>query len=585
MKTRSLKTKISVALALLAATYLSADGFTFPTPATAILEVGRTYRLTWNAPPGSGQRIVLYQGGYASRELASVSTPSNRTGSYDWKPDSAAEGIQLRLNGSGGATLASTPTFNIVRKPPRSIVFKEPSLSAGSPANQELKLGDTVEVYWDYTGDTGSLDAEERKVTLDTDCALTASYGVPVGSNGHGRATFRFTAFDANPGWSRLTCHLKLYWVKYTEMRDDHHGTHDYGGYGATAISDVSFTVVNQAGIASEQSEREKNGFIDVTAPSEGTRLRVGDRVTITWNHAQWMDAPVNIELSRDFNVRTIAQGVPVGAGGRGSYVWTVDTPLSKGEGEYSIAITASNRPQIRGSSRVFLGCPVSEMRFLSPTAEDSVFEYGSTRTLSWSGLPGRSATRYTLNVLQGTTPIVDSKIDNSAQPTATSVTWNVTPNPYFRQNGEYRFMVYDTATGCPSVTSPPITFSQPGTVLISKPAAGDQISMARTGPVPFGVVSWNANLHYRNQKARITLNRASGEIAVLSQSEPIVTGNYDFRYQMPAGLPPGNDYFIKMVVTGPTAVPIEVRSGNFSLTNEMPGPIRPGPQRPPFGR
>jgi len=594
---------ITLALIFIAFTYLHADNLTFPA-ASNQLELGRTYRLTWNATPGSGQKLYLMKGGYKLHDLGVVSTPSNRAGSLDWKALDEGTDLQIQLVDASEKTLFTGPVFTVTRDPSRSLRITEPATSAGSLANQEVRAGDTVEVLWDYTGDTGSLDVEpyrsEHTVQVELNCqGMSKSATVPLGNAGHGRATVTFppptipsrSSSQPDRRVGKLTCGISVKWVWVNNASYDYQVSDYTGG--------VTFTIVDPQQLAQEQAEKEKQGYINVTAPIQGT-IHVGDTLVIAWNHAAWMNSPVDIVLQGNGRQRKIAQSIPIGPNGKGTYTWTVNAPLPAGEGSYSFLVQPVNSASQSGaSSYVELLCAQGSAQITSPTLEDSVFEYGTRRTISWNAGTGNKPLDMTLSRSRygGTT---------FARTGGNSFLWRLQEQGYYQQGispdmrdnpalardigegGFFYLRIVDKETGCPALVTP-IQIAPPGEVTITKPAAGDRISMAGTGPITLGTLSWNARLHYRNQKAKITLNRGSGssatEVAVLSSAEPIITGTYDFRFPMPANLTPGDDYFIKMAITGPTAVPIDVRSARFSLTNEMPQPIRPGPQRPPFGR
>ena len=265
------------------------------------LKAGSAYQITWTFTgfPGAMVRIDLLLNGVLTRTItAGTSIGTGGSGSYNWTVPSGrgvtyGGGYQIKVTSTGNSayTDMSNSAFSI-------------TLAGGTSCTYTLTPDSA-----NYTtaGGGGSFT-----VTTQAGCNWTATTAdawitVTPPNTGTGSGTVNYTA-GGNSGGDRT-------------------GTITVGGQ--------TFTITQQ-GIAPT---------ITVTAPNGGENLKAGSMYLITWTYTGNPGTTVRIELLRNGLLNsTITYGASAGAGGNGSYSWTV--PSGRGVtygGGYQIKVTSTS--------------------------------------------------------------------------------------------------------------------------------------------------------------------------------------------------------------------------------------------------
>jgi hypothetical protein len=294
---------------------------------------GTTKTITWSytASPGSTVDIDLLKGGQKVGTIAdSVPIGSNGQGSYSWPITSAAtaatgDDFTISVQSTSQPTVRDTSTgyFSIVfgTNPP----ITTPSITITSPSGGETwTRGTTKTITWSYTGSPGS--------TVDIDLLKggqkvgTIADSVPIGSNGQGSYSWPITSAATAATGDDFTISVQS--TSQPTVRDTSTGY--FSIYFGTATSGTS------------------TPSITVTSPNSGEIWYKWTTRTITWIYSGSPGSTVDIDLIRGGQkVGTIADSVPIGTGGKGSYAWFISSDLLS-DNDYRISIQSTSQPAVK---------------------------------------------------------------------------------------------------------------------------------------------------------------------------------------------------------------------------------------------
>jgi hypothetical protein len=148
---------------------------------------------------------------------------------------------------------------------------------------------------------------------------------------------------------------------------------------------------------------------ITVTSPNGGEVLNQGSSKTVTWSYAGSPGSTVKIILLKGgTQVGTIADNVPIGSGGTGSYSWPVSSSWATGS-DYKVSVQSTTQPTIKDTSNNYFSITsgtttTSSITVISPNGGELWYKY-TWHDITWSyaGSPG-STVKITL--LKGGTQV-----------------------------------------------------------------------------------------------------------------------------------------------------------------------------------
>jgi hypothetical protein len=292
--------------------------------------------LTWSytGNPGSTVKIVLLKGAATIGTIAdNVPIGSSGKGSYVWP------GWTGRVPGSDykvSVQSTSQPTIKDISNnfftvtagstTPSSITVTSPN----GGESWDRSISQTL--TWSYTGNPGST---VKIVLLKGGSEIgTIASSVPIGTSGKGSYVW--------PGWTGR--------VPGSDYKVSVQSTSQ------PTIKDISnnfFTVTAGTTISSTTTPS-----ITVTSANGGEVWYKNTNHAVTWSYTGNPGSAVKIVLLKGGTaVRTIAESVPIGSGGKGSYSWSVLPTLTSGK-DYKFSVQSTSQTTIKDISNAnFIIC------------------------------------------------------------------------------------------------------------------------------------------------------------------------------------------------------------------------------------
>ncbi|MDH7578388.1 MAG: Ser-Thr-rich GPI-anchored membrane family protein [Bacillota bacterium] len=494
-----------------------------------------TWRYTGN--PGAEVDIELLKDGQRWSGIGYyIPIGSNGTGSFTWTPDEIA-GVAP----GGGCTVKVKSRTNAsvwdVSDAPFTFNLRPPSVTITSPNGGETwQVGSRQTIQWNYTG----LSDTRIRIELlrGSSVAQVIEENALIGS---GRKDWTVPSSLA-PGGD--------YRIRISQIGD-----------GELDTSNANFSVTAWP-------------TITVIAPQNGETWIHGSTRAIRWNYTGDPGQAVQIKLWSGGTASIIADNVPIGSGGTGSYTWTVPGNLGIGT-HYKIDVvgsavlpgTFSSHPV--GRSGEFTIAPGS-LTVTAPRGGEN-WAIGSTQTISWtyqgdtgdkvnialrvagspyqnvaSGVPvGNGGTgSYNWTVPAGLSPRSDYQIQ----------IYPGTPGKFEPDISDGRFTISASATQ----TSPPASSGTP------PQGSGQTSTQGLTLTSPNGGETWTAGsprtiswTYTGNPGAKVKIQLYKGTTlkTTIASSTPIGTnGQGSYQWTIPASLAAGNDYKIKITSTANSA-------------------------------
>lgn len=261
---------------------------------------------------GSYVKIYLLKSGIPTGNIAtSAPSKTNGTSTYVWRiPPNIMPGDDYSIkivSVTNTEVYAISPVFSI----------SGPSIKVTSPDGGETwYTGTKQNITWTFNGNTGCyVKIECLKGTTSTMVAQIFNSG----SSGLYQWSIPATLKPSSD-----------YKIKITSVNEPY----------ITDTSDETFSI--------------SSGSINVISPSAGEIWKTGEVKTIVWKYEGNPGSYVNIQLTKDTQTfMTVANYVPIGNGGTGSYKWKIPAILTPGS-SYRIKIVVSTNPQISSVSDNF---------------------------------------------------------------------------------------------------------------------------------------------------------------------------------------------------------------------------------------
>ncbi|NEP78269.1 MAG: hypothetical protein F6K39_08780, partial [Okeania sp. SIO3B3] len=303
-----------------------------------ILELGKSYNITWSDNITENVKIELYQGGTLDTIINS-STESD--GSYQWTvPTTITSGsdYQIKVTSINDTNLSDFSDINFTIQPEEIIVEPQDFITVTSPnGGNILQPGESYSITWD--------DNIAENVKLDL-------YKAGI----FNRTIESSTESDGNYIWTAPTTITpgSDYQIKVTSIND----------VNVSDLSDINFTI-------------QPEGFITVTSPNGGNILQPGQSFTTTWDDNIAENVKLDLYKAGTFN-RTIESSTE----SDGNYIWTVPTTITSGS-DYQIKITSINDTNISDLSDI--NFTIQPQKFITVASTGGeILEPGKSYTITW---------------------------------------------------------------------------------------------------------------------------------------------------------------------------------------------------------
>ena len=314
---------------------------------------------------------------------------------------------------------------------------------------------------------------------------------------------------------------------------------------------------------------------ITVTSPNGGESWDRSISQTLTWSYTGTPGSTVKIVLLKGTTtIGTIADNVPIGSSGKGSYVWPGWTGRVPGS-DYKVSVQSTSQPTIKDISNNYFtvtagttisGITTPSITVTSPNGGES-WDRSISQTLTWSytGTPGSTVK---IVLLKGTTtigtiadnvPIGSSGKGSYVWPGWTGrvpgsdykVSVQSTSQPTIKDISNNYFTV-TAGTTISGITTPSIT-------VIS--ANGGEVWYKNTNHV----ITWSYT-GTPGSTVKIVLLKGGVEVGTIAQSVPVgSSGKGSYSWSVLPTLTSGNDYKFSIQSTSQTTVK-DISNANFII-------------------
>jgi hypothetical protein len=245
------------------------------------------------------------------------------------------------------------------------------TITVTSPnGGESWQRGTSQTITWTYTGSPGST-VNIVLVKGSTEVGTIAT-GVSAGSSGKGSYTWTISSTGTTGSDYKISVQSAT----------------------QSAIKDTSnaYFTLTPAGTTITPS-------ITVTSPNGGESWQRGTSHAITWSYTGSPGSTVNIVLMKgSIEAGTIATGVSLGSGGKGSYTWAISSTASTTGSDYRVSVQSVSQPAVRDTSNAYFALTPAgastpttpSITVTSPNGGES-WKRGTSHTVTWSytGNPG----------------------------------------------------------------------------------------------------------------------------------------------------------------------------------------------------
>ncbi len=264
----------------------------------------KTVSWTYSSSPGATARIMLLKGDTPVATIAaSVPIGKDGKGSRTWTiPTKQAPGDNYKI----GIVSTTNSSCADVSDGTYSIKALGPITVLAPNGGETWQVGSKYTIRWKSTVDIGAT----VKIELLKGDMVAKTIASSAASGSLGNGSFPWTVPK------NLASYGSDYRVRVTSNENPSY----------TDTSDKTFTISGPT--------------LDVTAPDGGESWARGTQQTITWTYTDNPGGNVKIQLLKAGALaRTITTATPIGAGGQGSYLWTIPKDLGA-RSDYQIKIT-----------------------------------------------------------------------------------------------------------------------------------------------------------------------------------------------------------------------------------------------------
>jgi hypothetical protein len=297
--------------------------------------------------------------------------------------------------------------------------------------------------------------------------------------------------------------------------------------------------------------------FLLLTSPTTVNKpqWKAGEAHNITWKYTNYLNFKLNIYCVKDGESgwKTIAQNIPVGSNGVGSYTWNI--PQNFDRGDYTLYLDARTTANLLDTQKFAVTAPEYIM-LVAPKANDRS-PIGRAVGVIWnfSNPPGPNVDIVLKNVDNGAVRTIGQGVPLTKQ----SYSW---PIPADMATGQYRVTVQSPDKSSFQVTSDIFKIVPAAYIKHYAPAAGDSWRIGTTQQI-----TWLYHVNGLNATVNIDLKKGGTMIRNLARGVSLALGqtHASYNWAIPADLEPGDDYQLTLwlkeednaayeaIVTGPS--------------------------------
>ena len=249
----------------------------------------------------------------------------------DWNNDGKTKvgltnGITWYLDNGDAAPPSATPSGT----PSASV----PSITVtAANGGESWARGTAHTLTWSYTGSPGS--TVKIEVLKGSTPVGTIAESAPIGSGGKG--SFTWSIFPS--GSTGNDYKVRVQSISQPAIQD---------------LSNNFFTITSGTGTSPTTTPGTTVSSITVTAPNGGEIWKRGTSHAVTWSYTGSPGSTVTIEILKGGSlVGTIAENVPLGSGGKGTYTWPIYASGTTGS-DYRVSIRSTTQAAIKDTGNNF---------------------------------------------------------------------------------------------------------------------------------------------------------------------------------------------------------------------------------------
>jgi parallel beta-helix repeat protein len=311
---------------------------------------GTAHTLTWSytGSPGSTVKIEVLKGSTPVGTIAeSAPIGSGGKGSYTWSifpSGSTGNDYKIRVQSISQPEIQDlsnnffTITSGTGTSPTATPGTTVSSITVTAANGGEIwKRGTSHAVTWSYTGSPGS--AVKIEVMKGSTLVGTIAESVPIGSGGKGSCTWSiFPSGSTGDDYK-----IRVQSISQPAIQD---------------LSNNFFTLTSGTVTTPATTPATTPGTpissITVTAPNGGEIWKRGTSHAVTWSYTGSPGSTVTIEIFKGSSlVGTIAENVPLGNGGKGTYTWPIYASGTTGS-DYRVSIRSTTQAGIKDAGNNF---------------------------------------------------------------------------------------------------------------------------------------------------------------------------------------------------------------------------------------
>lgn len=480
----------------------------------------QTIKWNYNGISGTSFKIVLTKDNTDVGTIYTFTPEINsQTVNYTWTlPDilTPGSGYKIRIDAYHSvynlrASDSSNASFSILPGPKITIVSPN--------GGESLYNGSESTIEWSYTGDPG--DTVKIELLKNGSVFRNVSSGTGAGDGGKGSYKWSIPK-DIPPGNYKL------------RISGSSSTTSD--------TSDGEFSITA--------------GKLTLISPNGRESWQAGSTQTIRWNYAGNPGSIVKIHLCQyDIYLQTIAENVPIGASGNGSYTWTIPLDLSNRSALTIKIYSSDNQVYDTSDAQFMISSPAPVLTLTSPNGGETL-EAGATIPITWSfvGSPGQKI-----------------KIDLFKQdqfyksiavnvPTINgSYNWKI-PHDIV-QGSDYKIRITSASNSTYTDASETNFKIKASKITVLAPNGGENIVTGNPCEI-----RWNCS-GCVGDKVKILLYKGTTLSKTIASSVPIGTGgNGSYTWTIPASQTAANDYRVR-IVSATDAAMFDESDSDFSIS------------------
>ena len=302
---------------------------------------------------------------------------------------------------------------------------------------------------------------------------------------------------------------------------------------------------------------------ITITSPNGGETWTAGTSKTITWSYTGSPGSTVKVEFLKGGVPITLADSVPVGSGGKGSFtysIWSGQTPGT----DYKVRIQSTSQPAIQDVSDNYftITSPTTitttpSITVTSPNGGESWVQ-GSGHTITWT-TAGSAGSYVKIELLKAG---VVTQTVSASTPNNGAFSWTISSG--LATGSDYRIRITSTSNSAYTDLSNSTFSITPGTttpsITVTSPNGGEVWYKYTSHPV-----TWSCT-GSPGSTVKIVLVKGGTEVSTLASSVSLGSGGKgSYSWFIPSTLVSGSDYRVSVQSISQPAIR-DLSNANFKI-------------------